>query len=366
MGKKISEKEILEYAKSVKEYKFMKLVSYKGVSSILEFYCEKHNYTFQITYRNMAKRGNGCPKCSQDKRSNSRTKWTEDSIMKYIKENTKLKLIKINKFNGRNSIITTLCEHGHECEVRFESVLYSNECKECNIRKDKKGVWTDNEIKKRVESEGYELIEILEDKRIVVKCDCGHEPYETNFYNFNAGYKCKKCASEKLSNEKKYNIKYISNELNKINYKLISKEYINSWTPIKICCDKGHLFEMSWNCIQRGQRCPYCNKTNGEIEISRILNNNNIRYVFQYKFEDCINKKSLPFDFYLPDYNVCIEYDGEYHYRAIRGIEKLDYQQHNDNIKTQYCERNNIKLIRIPYWEFKNIENILKIELNIK
>ena len=36
-----------------------------------------------------------------------------------------------------------------------------------------------------------------------------------------------------------------------------------------------------------------------------------------------------------------------------------------DNIKTQYCKDNNIKLIRIPYWDFDNIEEILKKELNL-
>ena len=70
----------------------------------------------------------------------------------------------------------------------------------------------------------------------------------------------------------------------------------------------------------------------------------------------------IAFDFYLHNYNICIEYDGEQHYK-----EKFSFHDKNnfydtilhDAIKNSYCEDNKIKLIRIPYWEFKNIETIL-------
>ena len=74
----------------------------------------------------------------------------------------------------------------------------------------------------------------------------------------------------------------------------------------------------------------------------------------------------MPFDFYLPDYNICIEYDGELHYKSIDfygGEEELMKQQNRDNIKTQYCKDNNITLIRIPYWDLNNINKILSENL---
>ena len=76
----------------------------------------------------------------------------------------------------------------------------------------------------------------------------------------------------------------------------------------------------------------------------------------------------MPFDFYLPDYNTCIEYDGELHYKAVDyfgGDDALGNTKCRDEIKTQYCKENNIKLIRIPYWEFDNIEEILNRELEV-
>ena len=80
------------------------------------------------------------------------------------------------------------------------------------------------------------------------------------------------------------------------------------------------------------------------------------------KFDDCRNKNPLPFDFYLPNYNICIEFDGRQHYLPIfyfGGEKMLNYTKNNDNIKNEYCLNNNIKLVRIPYYEINDIENII-------
>ena len=91
----------------------------------------------------------------------------------------------------------------------------------------------------------------------------------------------------------------------------------------------------------------------------------------QYRFNDCRKHIPLPFDFFLPKQNLCIEYDGEGHYIPINrnyNNEKsaediLNDIKDRDNIKTTYCCINHIDLLRIPYWEFNNIENILKNKL---
>lgn len=92
------------------------------------------------------------------------------------------------------------------------------------------------------------------------------------------------------------------------------------------------------------------------------LNNNGIHFIREYKIEECKNVRPLPFDFYLPDTNILIEYDGIQHYDKDNRFysEQLEI---NDNIKTNYCIDNKIKLIRIPYWDFDNIINILESEI---
>ena len=94
------------------------------------------------------------------------------------------------------------------------------------------------------------------------------------------------------------------------------------------------------------------NKSRGEIKIAQILNENNISYKEQYCFQDCKNNHCLPFDFYLPDYNICIEYDGKQHFQPVEyfgGEKEFQHTKINDKIKTQYCKDHDIKLVRIPY-----------------
>ena len=86
----------------------------------------------------------------------------------------------------------------------------------------------------------------------------------------------------------------------------------------------------------------------------------------QKSFSDCKNINVLKFDFYLPKYNLCIEYNGIQHYQAIDyfgGEERFKQQQKLDTIKQQWCTENNIKLIIIPYLDFSilNQEYILNI-----
>ena len=114
--------------------------------------------------------------------------------------------------------------------------------------------------------------------------------------------------------------------------------------------------------------CPFCKKklthySKGERAIQDLLNKNKIKYIDQYIFKDCCDKKPLPFDFYLPDHNIIIEFDGEHHYFPVNfnGITdehaKLSYEQtkKHDKIKNYYCEDNGIDIIRIPYWELNNL-----------
>lgn len=75
----------------------------------------------------------------------------------------------------------------------------------------------------------------------------------------------------------------------------------------------------------------------------------------------------LPFDFYLPSYNIVIELDGEQHFKPVRfggishkeAIEQFKIRKLHDKIKNQFCKNNNIRLVRIPYYNIKEIPNII-------
>lgn len=116
-----------------------------------------------------------------------------------------------------------------------------------------------------------------------------------------------------------------------------------------------------------GKRCPKCMESGGEKAISLYLDSNNIRYQRQYSFKNCKYEKVLRFDFATFDENkkikYLIEYDGRQHFEPIEyfgGSKEFIKQQAKDRIKNNYCKQNDIELIRIPYTEFDNIEEILE------
>ncbi len=140
---------------------------------------------------------------------------------------------------------------------------------------------------------------------------------------------------------------------------------------IETQCECGKVYKTCIDYIRNGNyRCSDCVgiSSNGELEVKKALESFGIKYITQYKFPDCIYKRPLPFDFYLPEYNICIEYDGEQHYEKCSFQTQQEFENaiKRDKIKDEYCKKNNIKLIRIPYFEFKNIKKILKKQIPLK
>lgn len=127
---------------------------------------------------------------------------------------------------------------------------------------------------------------------------------------------------------------------------------------------KGYR-EISSHSMQKHNKLPMCecsftHGSHGERKIIDILKSNNIQYITEFTFEDLkLNGKKLRFDFYLPEYSVLIEYDGRQHYidennwGAVNGLESI---KERDNIKNKYCIKNNLTLIRIPYYHFDKLK----------
>jgi len=134
--------------------------------------------------------------------------------------------------------------------------------------------------------------------------------------------------------------------------------YINARTKINIKCYIHGEFKQIANNHLKGNGCPICRSSKGELKIIKLLKDNNIEYNPQYTYEDCRYKNKLPFDFYLPKYGICIEYNGEQHYQIIEGwggIENYNLRKLRDEIKKEYCRLNNIPLIVISYKEIDNL-----------
>lgn len=125
-----------------------------------------------------------------------------------------------------------------------------------------------------------------------------------------------------------------------------------------LICKK--TWEARTNHVMHGDSgCPHCKTSKGERRVEQYLKENNIEYNKQYKFKDCKDIRCLPFDFYLPNHNTCIEYDGEQYVKPAFGEDSFYKTLLHDAMKNNYCKWNNINLIRIPYTDFDKIETIL-------
>lgn len=149
-------------------------------------------------------------------------------------------------------------------------------------------------------------------------------------------------------------------------YKILSP-YIGSKDKILIDFNCGH--KPNWiaaNNLKQNQGCPICNESKGERAIRLYLENNKINFEREYRFEDCRYKRSLSFDFYIPEKNLCIEFDGRQHFEAndYFGEKSFKDTQKRDKIKNKFCKDNGINLLRIPYYELDNIEDILDEEFD--
>jgi hypothetical protein len=211
------------------------------------------------------------------------------------------------------------------------------------------------------------------DSHSKVKITCFiHGVFEQKPYCHLNGEGCRKCSDEIKFQKRRHNKHIFIERAKKIHgdkYDYSIVEYKNVRTKVEIICPKHGVFKQTTPHHLNGVGCPTCNSSKGELFIEKILLENNIKYNRQYIFSDCRNIKTLPFDFYLPEYNTCIEYDGRHHFEPIDlwgGKESLEYVINNDKIKEKYCIDNLINLIRINYKEDVKKTLLEKINKNKK
>lgn len=133
---------------------------------------------------------------------------------------------------------------------------------------------------------------------------------------------------------------------------------------VKCKCECGKIVEvrvahLKGQSHSRTISCGCATKSSGEIKITQLLAEANIEFQTQYRIKE-FNILS-PFDFAIFEKGQLlglIEYDGEQHFKAVEnwgGEEQLKIQQERDKRKNQWCQENNIRLIRIPYTEYNNL-----------
>lgn len=319
-------------------------------------------------------------------------KTTKDDYIKKVK-NLYGNMFEVIEFNGLQ--VKAKIKH-NKCGNTFEIIgnELTRERRQENFKKDLCPLCTSKVMVSK--EEAYKKLEELTDGKLIhigeyintrvktkFKCTvCGHNT-ETNFHHIFNNMKRKKSDNtwgcSNCSNKYKKDINSFERELlekRKGSYVLTeNSNYINTSTKIElkhIVCGKSFKIEPH-EILSGHSSCPYCyglyGKYNkGELYISYLLNKFNIEYVREYSNTKIRNYRThykLKCDFYLPEYNLIIEYDGLLHFKDIKkfkdkdGNKNLSLNRERDLSKNSCCKKNNISLLRLHYALTK--EDIYKI-----
>lgn len=302
--------------------------------------------------------GHGCNICGLLKLSKRFSFTTEQYIEKAKKVyGDKYDYSLVDYINSKNKIKLICSIHGIFPKYPFE-FLAGHGCQKCSKTYRYN---TDEYIEKAIQVHGtkYDYSEtVYINNKLNVKVICpDHGEFFPNASHHIRGVKCMDCAREIINNAKRFTLEQFINLAvarhgSKYDYSLV--EYINIDTNITIICSKHGQFPQTPYSHIRGAGCSRCKESKGERKVVVCLENLKIDFITQKKFKDCKKINCLPFDFYLPNFNLLIEYDGRQHFEIVEffGGEKGYLERvENDKIKNNFCKENNIPLLRIKYNE---------------
>lgn len=305
-----------------------------------------------------------------------RRKYTFEDIVslfyeeKYVVTSTK------SEYKNMETVLNTVCPRGHAWSSSYNNFKAGYRCPNCK----KEDIEKDERMKCEsiLIENGYAILDFcrLENDKFsksffTIECENNHV-FDKTISSIKQGkLTCLYCYG-KL----KKTLKDVEKEFNLWGFKILAHNgYENNQSKFLISCKNNHKTYTTYaRFMQKGKICSLCSENStghskGEKRISIHLDKLGVNYFYQYRFDDCKLKQPLPFDFYLPDYNMLIEYDGEQHFKPVEKFGGIDFfikTKISDTVKNEYCKSNNIELIRISYKEYNKIEDIVNFKIQGK
>ena len=372
MGRKLTTKEFIEKAQIIhnNKYDYSKTVYIKSTEKVC-IICPKHGEFLQLASSHLS--GKGCVKCSRELNSKNQLGTIEEFIEKAKKiHGDKYNYSKSVYINSKTPITITCPIHGDFKQIP-NTHLNNHGCPKCGTIKNgqalKSNTSTFIEKAKQIHNNKYDYSKteyINSRTKVIITCPV-HGDFEQLPSIHLRNHGCPKCGVLVNSKTTEQFIKD-AKEVHGNKYDYSKSEYKGWNIPICIICpEHGEFWQLPSDHTSHMNGCPKCNKPKGEIVIENYLIQHNINFIAQYKIniDNTINKSGKAYiDFYLPNYNLFIEYNGDQHYEYVPhmhngSILNFNKQQNRDQYIRDYCQNNNIKLIEIRY--NRNAQEILNI-----
>lgn len=361
MARKKTNQEFISELKE-KNIDYIPLEEYINATTKIKFRCSS-GHVWEVTPHNILN-GRGCPYCSHS------IKLSNEDFITRLKEITNT-IIPIEGYKSFHEKMRCLCvECGNEWMVTPAKLLNNRGCPICarKMRGKNRIANHENGFKIKLKNSKPNILLLEEysgvDQPIKFKCNiCGYEFCTTPYKVLKSKYGCKNCHnnSMKISNSDfKTRLSIILPDIIPID------DYVNFHTKIKYYCKNcGEFHYASPANLLHGYGCPTCNASKGEKQCKLVLEKMNIAYEPQYIFPDLfgINGGHLRFDFGILDNQLgligLIEYDGIFHYEKQYENDGFENIKKHDKLKDKYCISHDIPLLRIPYWDFDRIEELI-------
>jgi very-short-patch-repair endonuclease len=269
------------------------------------------------------------------------------------------------EYKNSQTKVKIICpEHG-EFEQSPNSHLQGAGCPKCG---GSEKLTTNEFIIQAKEKHGnkynYSQVEYINNKTKIKIICLEHGEFEQQPSNHLQEAGCPKCVGKNKTTEE-----FIkeAKEVHRNKYDYSQVEYIDAKIKVKIICQEHGLFKQTPHAHLSGRGCAKCGySSKGEQKIEAYLNEKNINFESQKRFDKLKDKSYLFYDFYLPDFNLLIEFDGIQHFEPVDqfgGEKGFKQVQKRDKLKNEFAKKNRIDLLRISYLEFDQIEEILDSKL---
>lgn len=233
---------------------------------------------------------------------------------------------------------------------------------------------TEEFIKKahKVHGEIYDYSETIYKNtktKVTIICE-EHGAFEQRPTRHLSGDGCPICGAKAMGDKQKLTTEEFIEKACKVHSDLYTYEHVDykdRYTKVTITCPKHGVFDQVSSYHLQGNGCQKCSNSKGERIIEDYLEIYGISFESQKTFKECKSIRRLSFDFYLPDHNLLIEYQGIQHYKPIKyfgGESQFKKQKKHDQIKRTFAKNNGFKLIEISYKDFKSIPTIIEAHLS--